>query len=335
MRRMLWAATLADSCWCGCFSRHDDHSASASRPVPLLLYTHGRTNATLSSPCNLIYIKVTKCASSTTGGVIRRIAAANDLSGVHSETWLTAEPGVWANHGKLADKWRSFQQLRQRSFLMTMVRLPAPRCLSGFYHFQVSRRRVEPNAANKIGWLSSCSDYIFQYIQPPTPSSDRQSGRQWTPRELVSNVYSFVGVAERYDESMVLLSWMLRVPLSDILYLKSKDSTAGGMDTSTGTAFVPHTSAEKEPEVVKLSISSAGFQANNSRDLELHILANAELDRKWHMNRKELDARLATFKRMLAKAAQLCSNAPPCYWNDNGCGYKCLDQHFAHKSSST
>ena len=95
---------------------------------PLVVYERGvatvyrQVNTTLL-PCNLVYIKVIKCASSTTGacagtglcstcpvpwhhcprahhpiphigGVVRRIGAHNSLSGVHGKKWLGPELGI-------------------------------------------------------------------------------------------------------------------------------------------------------------------------------------------------------------------------------------------------
>lgn len=64
-------------------------------PVPWDL---SKTNI---SVCNLVFVKVAKCASSTTGGIIRRIGAHYGLSGVHGTEWIKKEPGIWANHGTL------------------------------------------------------------------------------------------------------------------------------------------------------------------------------------------------------------------------------------------
>ena len=89
-------------------------------------------------PCDLVYIKVFKCASSTTGGVIRRIAAHNAMSGVSDTSWVNPEPGIWANHDELSQLWRKVVALKQRVFLFTMIRLPATRCLSSYYHLEES-----------------------------------------------------------------------------------------------------------------------------------------------------------------------------------------------------
>jgi len=72
---------------------------------------------------------------------------------------------------------------------------------------------------------------------------------------------------------------------------------------------------------------SESFKKRNKLDLALHALAGAELDRRWAANRAELDKQLARFKAMRKEAEGLCKGATQeCYWNDNGCGYLCLDR---------
>ena len=48
---------------------------------------------------NVVYIKMFKSASSTTGGVVRRIGAHHGLSGYRESDWIRREPGLWASHG--------------------------------------------------------------------------------------------------------------------------------------------------------------------------------------------------------------------------------------------
>ena len=81
-------------------------------------------------------------------------------------------------------------------------------------------------------------------------------------------------------------------------------------------------------------VASEGFRARNELDLALHSVASAELDRRWAANRAELDGQLAQFKALREKAERLCEGATrtsasgpgECYWNDNGCAYRCLDR---------
>jgi len=295
------------------------------------MYEHGTPTVRWSSsdasplPCDLIYIKIPKCASSTTGGVARRIAAKHNLSGVHEKgsAWRP-EPVLWANHGKLAAKWSPLHALHQRAFLWTMVRQPVPRCLSAYYHFMESRHDAPNTAHAKVAYLRGCRDSVYSYTSPP------KSAGLFTPHQLVRDVYSFVGLVERYEESIVLLASMLRVPLAHVLFLKAKVSTEGGAHDGLGIAFVPHPPLDEEPPSVQDEAWSASFNASNRNDYELYHAANAELERRWAANRAVLDANLRTFRSMLMRAKELCGNwtSEDCYWNDNGCGVECLDSHF-------
>ena len=211
-----------------------DHTS----PPAVGVYESGRarvdwTSASSPLPCNILYIKVHKCASSTSGGVARRIAARHHLSGVDSRTSSSRavkrpEPAVAANHGELSRKWKAMKKLQMRSFLWTMIRLPVSRCMS-FYYFQSRDRKSKASRRTmpgKVQYLRQyCNNYVFNYLT--SKDSD-------TPQSLVGGargvgVYGFIGLAERYDESMVMLSFLLRIPLADVLYLKSKESTMKGL----------------------------------------------------------------------------------------------------------
>ena len=62
-------------------------------------------------------------------------------------------------------------------------------------------------------------------------------------------------------------------------------------------------------------------------------LAGERIDQRWREGKgpAALDRQLADFRSMRARAERVCSASasklgpPNCYWNDNGCGYKCLD----------
>jgi hypothetical protein len=104
------------------------------------------TSASSPLPCNILFIKVHKCASSTTSGVARRIAAHHSISGVaatcpQSRLIPTPEPAVSANHGRLAPKWKAMQGLTMRSFLWTMIRSPVSHCMSAYYFHLTANER--------------------------------------------------------------------------------------------------------------------------------------------------------------------------------------------------
>ena len=121
----------------------------------------------------------------------------------------------------------------------------------------------------------ACSNYVFNYLRKnhsDTPESlVGISYERGTPG--VAGVYGFVGIVERYDESMVMLSFLLRIPLSDVLYLRSKESTMRGL--------VRHPSLAEEDPNVRAYVAGEEFNTSNALDYELHAAASAELDRRW------------------------------------------------------
>ena len=136
------------------------------------------TSSSSPLPCNILFVKVHKCASSTTSGIARRIAAHHGISGVaatcpESRLIQTPEPAVSANHGALAPRWKAMQELTMRTFLWTMIRLPVSRCMSGYYFMltfnareKTNRQDVPQNSlTGKIKALSGRHNDAFNYVK--------------------------------------------------------------------------------------------------------------------------------------------------------------------------
>ena len=113
---------------------------------------------------------------------------------------------------------------------------------------------------------------------------------------------------------------MLRASLADIVYLPAKNSSADGVDDH-GFEFVSH--AHARTDQVEAWLAAGEFRERNRRDFELH----AEATRR--VAAASDSARVDEF-RVLQRRVAVCAEsarAPrsSCYWNDNGCGYACLD----------
>jgi len=279
---------------------------------------------------NIVYIKVPKSASSTTGGVMRRIAAKHGLSGYNTSKWIQKEPGVWANHGTLVDPKKApneglLRKLKLPSFHVTVLREPAVRCLSAFYHFKVSRGDKTPSAENKIAALSKCRDAQYHYIKL----------RQNMSTDAVLDYYHHVGAVERYNEAMVAIATMLRLPLTDVLYVASKNSSENRRDPR-GYLMATHTQlADEEPEVV--AFANGPFRKFNTLDYALWEAAVAQADRS--AQDVAFAGRLRQYTEMQDLVYDRCairvnsenksiSSLVKCYWNDNGCNYDCIDRLF-------
>ena len=293
---------------------------------------------------NIVYIKSPKASSSTVGGIVRRIAAHHNMSGVHSEKWIAEEPGVWANHGALSDLVKTKRVKQLPVFLMSFVRDPFSRCVSAYYHFQVTRakddtaRKVAQDPSKVVAHLKSkeCLNVQTNYLRPKaTSDSSSPDGNTKSAKKGVStavqpilHAYDFLGSTEMFDESVVALAYTLDLSLCDVLFLKSKDSRAAGALDGLGFKFVPVPEYSQLNSAIRTFGRSQQFLSANRYDYELLHAAERKLRRRM-ASTAGFNSTLAAFRELNAVAASKCSpkkNSETCYWNDNGCGYPCLDQ---------
>ena len=339
------------------------HAAVSTPPAPTdgnastyNVYVRGSLVAWKGSlmPCNLVFVKVYKTASSTTGGVIRQIAAHHAIRGVTWGWWnFTVEPAMWASHGEYGMAGVAgtrhgptatltmaalVSRLAKPTVLLATVRSPALRCLSAYYHFAASRNFT---TEGKVAFSRQyCRNEMYWYLRPE-PHEPHKRPHHFelaaTPKELVDRIYSWVGVVERYDESMVLLADMLNLPLREVLYLSSKNSSAGIRDDH-GATLTQHGPLAREPPEVRAYVSGREFAKRNALDFQLYDAANAELTSRWRAG-TDMTERLTQYLHMLDRTRQACSEAGReatialldrhdghgCYYRDNGCGYRCVD----------
>ena len=304
-----------------------------SSPVP---FTHSNmTLFNIEAPPNIVHNKITKVGGSTLTGVLRAIAEFWGLSGVRDRTWITSEPGIWTNHwlkkhtppGSL---WHNVDRLQQPNFLIVQLRHPAKRCLSEFYHFEVSRKGIKPTTKNKLKYLKKhCKNRMHRQSCGRGPSVESFDV------ESCFGLYDFVGVMERFNEGLVVLTFLLDLPLERVFYFSAKVST--GKTTLRSAKEdrkipVPHPSLSEEPPEVRAFVTSEDWNARlNAQDNALYALAVQALD-GWIMRigAERFAARLGEFERGLALATKRCKSkrvlAATCYNGDGGCGHSCLHE---------
>jgi len=258
---------------------------------------------------NMIYIKVGKTGSSTTGGIMRRIASRHCLFGVTEELSearpVNFEPAVSANHGHATCKVTLNQQgFINPAILVTQIRDPAARALSHFYWFESRETFAKPDEV--IAYLQSniSGSYELDYIR-----LDNDAGVSQT----IAN-YTLIMILERLPESLVVLKHLLRLEFCDLLFVSSKVAT-------------DPTGLSEQPPEVSSYFASPEFSKRYEPDLLLYAAANRSLD-LWidRIGRKEFQEDLAAFSSLLDQVKSQCSHEThPCYWGDNGCGYQCID----------
>ena len=176
---------------------------------------------------------------------------------------MIREPGVFANHMSREGMTASLRYLRLPVLFVTMMRHPAERCLSQFYHFTISMHglTVKGNGTrDKLGALRGCRDEQFKYMRAAATDSI----------EKVWGAYAFIGVTHRYPESALMLARACGGTDADALYLDAK--VADGRPayfSSHHYNFSRHLPLSDEPREVQAYAMSDDFRRANSRDLAL------------------------------------------------------------------
>jgi hypothetical protein len=288
---------------------------------------------------NLVYIKVPKTGSSTAGGVNRRIAAHHNLSGVFTDfVWIAenGEPGAWSDHGRMSQPESNhstsgqpnqitlerLEALEMPYLIWSIIRDPSKRALSIVYWGATLRGNATLTTKYKLKQLELIKNQQFEYLQPEKSS---------TLDETIK-FYNFLGLTDRYDESLVALAMTMKVPLTDVLYVTAKNTSAGARNIQGNTPIVQPPLEEEDQEV--LDYLEGDFKKNNEIDYELFERINKTLDSLIAANKLE-DA-IAEFTTTLSGVQKICTpdyadaaymgDLTNCYSRDQGCAYECIDE---------
>ena len=289
-------------------------------------------NKTEKKTQGLMFVKVPKCASSTSAGINMRIATRYPQQYLDT-TRVCIES---SRHGHAS---QFVHRDPNKSFLWSMVRDPTRRAVSSFFHFQVGREGIVPNDANFLSNMKSLQrDFISEYVAvKPINQSESVQDRL----DNILQDYNFIGLVERLDESLVALQMILGLDTKYILHLNSK--TSGGFDDGRGKggcAYVPQSFVSDE---VKDYFDSSEWKDKIQSDVALWKAVNRSLDETIDkLGRKKFNEQVKNYQRLtqvvkdqcLSEAIFPCSDDGTqnknsnenCYHADWGCGYKCIDR---------
>ena len=153
--------------------------------------------------------------------------------------------------------------------------------------------------------------------------------------------YDFVMVVERMDESLVVLSLLLGLPVGDVLVSNSK--VAGGYLQSRFGKKLGQCKLQVKGNRslgIEAYIGSPEWKAMQYADEILYRAANASLDRTIEqIGRIRFEAALEEYRQLQQRAREVCGPTwgtgctvdgqqflEPCYERDFGCGYQCIDR---------
>lgn len=298
----------------------------------------------------LLFVKVPKTASSTLAGINVRIARKIGKRTMSKRSFFFKKNAICAHtvtHGRdlLVQKWPN-------QLMWSFVRDPAARALSAFFHFQVSRKGVWPTMGHLINYMSeeSCN---FQFLYLSTHSNPKRhlklhqkahDNPSTLIHQYVLQKYDFLGIVDRWTESLAAMVLLWNLKVEDVIVLPSK--LAGGYDDgryqNAGCVKI-HEGSIGDKSYFDSYLNTT-FRQQNLLDYKLYELANQRLTstiQKLGVERVGQVQQTIEMYQKVAEAQCLSSAIFPCssngtwqygkskydcYWFDSGCGYSCIDQ---------
>lgn len=228
--------------------------------------------------------------------------------------------------------------------LFTFLREPTSRYISQFFYHDVSYRNITvslhnfqkyafPNEENQdvpdidekyysnmggfqLNYATTRGKYIypkmdeFTYWNPQQPSLVQNvTLLQHRIQELL-NRYTFFGIVERYDESLVAMTFLFHLSVGDVLYWRNRIS--GGYDYRFNTCN-PLVKSYKT-EDMKEYFDSEEWKARIAGDFMFYASANASLDLTIEhvIGREKFENRLEQFKALLILVEEKCVGFEAC-----------------------
>jgi hypothetical protein len=239
-------------------------------------------------------------------------------------------------------------------FVWAMLREPTQRLLSWYWYDRVTSMSHTPSLEDLETFLATrfTKDALFNhYIArlsfnlPPWRASEQGSQLGWSYVQDIMQSYSFIGITERFDESLVVLGLLLRLPLSDILYIQMMNP-AGTFEPQWDRECRYIRPLQVTPELA-IYLESPAWQDRIRWDTLLYKYANESLDATIEaFGPKYVQRRVAKLQEAREMAHSMCG--PTMYWpcsdtgeyrpppngtqatcslvHDPSCGQECLDQ---------
>jgi len=247
------------------------------------------------------------------------------------------------------------------SFLWTVIRNPTKRAISQFFHFHVSRGKVEPSDANFQDTIiknplkfKSVYLRLLRHRQPAVPPHIEERSinpNAYTVGAIIED-FDFIAITERMEESLVVLQYLLNLPLDDILFLSAKVS--GGFDDGRFQYKCFHIIPSfVTPGMRDFFQHNTTWHEMSRWDRLLHEVANQSLDRTIEkIGRKRVDSAVMRLRHALRDIQDRCAhtavfpcsvagerltgaaNQLDCMWVDMGCGTPCIDQYVKERGLS-
>jgi hypothetical protein len=262
----------------------------------------------------------------------------------HGETNQTRNrPTVCSHtfqHGRKAHLGRN---KKSPHLLWTFLRDPGKRAMSQFYHFEVSRRDVEPTDKAIKSYVRGLKSFQFNYIATHKRSKEvsRETKNPFDDiQRYVMSQYDFIGLLERKEESMALMKLLWGLETEDLIVMSAKQS--GGWDDGmfNETCF-----KIKKPNLSKgvKHFLTYEFPLKN-HDYALYSIVNRSMDQTIQdLGQDVVQKEVEHIRKLQAFADKECLDetyfpcsadgtrqmelaSSSCYSTDIGCGHRCVDR---------
>ena len=296
-------------------------------------YTKNAFNSHEKIPTRgLLFLKPMKVGSSTATGINLRISK-NVAERQHANFSLCENSYDHA----VGQYFRNRDVVN--SFLWSFVRQPDKRAVSWFYHFVISRRKVEPTLGLFKASLANTKDYYLKLHRLEAKQWEKKKKTEQFYNMTINGIlqsYNFIGITERFDESLMVLQQLLGVPLGDLLYFSVKVN--GEYDDKCHLIRNTHLTPQ-----MKAYLKSQDWLDRMKWDKAFYDAANAKLERTIDkLGRAKLEKNLETFQAAKKVVADKCqplaklpcddegarrnANETNCLFLDSACAYDCIDQ---------
>jgi hypothetical protein len=306
-------------------------------------------------PIGNLFIGPSKAASSTMGGIMFRISRNvhnryhdknNKLNRADSHSSCRVREQLYMFP---ANTFGYNKRDPTKSFLWSIIREPTKRFVSEFFHFKVSREKVEPTDANMQQYMSkfSYANYV-QLLHPEPGQPGYLTSNLAVSVEEIIQEYDFIGVVERLDESLVVLKLLLGLEMNDILYLKAAKGNGGFDDGGYNNSCVYIMPSFITPGMKEWFETNRQYKQMMSGDNMVYQAAYKSLDLTINaLGRELVEKELQEFHKVMKVAQETCTDiiypcSPggvktypnDCIFSDLACGYKCLDTLAMESSTS-
>ncbi len=270
------------------------------------------------------YIKIHKTASTTMASVTKNIVQK------HREKFKC----LYANTHHAAYQYKGLKHRKANqpnSYLFTVVRDPTSRAISDYFYRGIIQNGEDVNldrfkslaermkykvfgqAGHQVGFMSTEEKLPEYYFWDPSAPEEIQKPHLLRTRvENLFNSYDFIGVSERLNESLVMLSFLLDLSLTEVTYhsFRSTSNTyVQGGGKGGHKCFKSVSAHEGMTQELKDYVESNEWMAITAADRLLHKTANEAMDNTIDnvIGRDVFKERLVEFERLLDLLSTSCT----------------------------